>query len=273
MALNPIVYTEEIVRSFLRYQLTAYPFADERLHAQMRRLLSLDVTRQSPLLKGPYISIARPFREGAAVDELIAEGVLILLTNVKQLELLLTRQKDVDLFAGARLDSLVFDEAHTFTGARGAETACLIRRLRSFCGRDASDTACMATSATIVDEGNPDAARDFASRFFGVPPGEVVTVGEAYEPEVWEGDRSLPQGPSDPAAALATCATAVDDADADTAVRAAYLQLTGEEFGEGEYTVALHSALSKAEKTSQNGIIGTQKQIKLAMVRRNYYAW
>ena len=75
MALNPIVYTEKIVRSFLRYQLTAYPFADERLHAQMRALLSLDVTRQSPLLKGPYISIARPFREGAAVDELIAEGL------------------------------------------------------------------------------------------------------------------------------------------------------------------------------------------------------
>ncbi|MCK4304560.1 MAG: hypothetical protein KAY24_10015 [Candidatus Eisenbacteria sp.] len=25
MALNPIVYTEKVVRSFLRYQLTAYP--------------------------------------------------------------------------------------------------------------------------------------------------------------------------------------------------------------------------------------------------------
>lgn len=53
MALNPIVYTEKVVRSFLRYQLTAYPFADERLRAQMRRLLSLDETRRSPLFKGP----------------------------------------------------------------------------------------------------------------------------------------------------------------------------------------------------------------------------
>src|SRR5262249_37884996 len=75
MALNPITYTEKITRSFLRYQLTAYPFADERLHSQMRRLLSLDETRQSPLLKGPYISLSRPFRQGAAVDELIREGV------------------------------------------------------------------------------------------------------------------------------------------------------------------------------------------------------
>ena len=28
MALNPIVFTERVVRSFLRYQLTAYPFAE-----------------------------------------------------------------------------------------------------------------------------------------------------------------------------------------------------------------------------------------------------
>ena len=54
----------------------------------------------------------------------------ILLTNVKQLERLLTRQRDVELFTDARLDFLVFDEAHTFAGAHGAETACLIRRLR-----------------------------------------------------------------------------------------------------------------------------------------------
>ena len=288
MALNPIAYTEKVVRSFLRYQLTAYPFADPRLHAQMRALLSLDRTRRSPLLQGPYVSLSRPFRQGAPIDALIAENLLhphlrervpkgiahlyghqerairaiaagrttlvstgtgsgktecflypivsrclhlrdeaappgisavivypmnalaedqlmrlrallagtgipfgiyvgktpegeaevagvrlpagssradyearlervrragsgetvyppeevcsreamrtpgrqprILLTNVKQLELLLTRQQDVELFADARLDFLVFDEAHTFTGALGAETACLIRR-------------------------------------------------------------------------------------------------------------------------------------------------
>jgi len=99
-----------------------------------------------------------------------------------QLGRLLTRQQDIELFAGARLDFLVFDEAHTFTGARGAETACLVRRLRSFCGWGAGDSVCVATSATIVDRENPDAARDFASRFFGVERDDVVIVGEAYEP-------------------------------------------------------------------------------------------
>ncbi len=413
MALNPIVFTENVVRSFLRYQLTAYPFADERLHSQMRRLLSLDETRRSPLLKGPYVSLSRPFREGAAVDDLIHDGVLhphmrqripaefahlyghqeeairaihagrttlvttgtgsgktecflypivsrcldlkdegsapgisavivypmnalaedqlgrlrsllagtgvpfgmyvgktpenesavvgirlpasssradyeaklaevrhekrsetvyppeelcsreamrtpghqprILLTNVNQLELLLTRQRDVELFANARLDFLVFDEAHTFTGARGAETACLVRRLRSFCGRDASETVCVATSATIVDPRNPDAARDFASRFFGVPGNAVATVGEAYEPEVWEGDRVVPLAPPrDPAAHLEDCVRAVDDkADPDTAVRAAYRDLSGSDLSSNDYPAALHKALSRNELVFQ----------------------
>jgi ATP-dependent helicase YprA (DUF1998 family) len=120
----------------------------------------------------------------------------ILLTNVKQLELLLTRQRDVELFTDARLDFLVFDEAHTFAGAQGAETACLIRRLRAFCGRDPRDTVCIATSATIVDKDNPDIARDFASRFFGVPAETVAAVGEAYEPEVWAEERQVPSVPA-----------------------------------------------------------------------------
>ena len=76
MALNPIVFTEKVVRSFLRYQLTSYPFADARLHQQMRRLLSLDETRQSPLLKGPFISLSRAFRTGASVTDLISQKLL-----------------------------------------------------------------------------------------------------------------------------------------------------------------------------------------------------
>lgn len=407
MALNPIVFTEKIVRSFLRYQLTAYPFADERLLAQMRRLLSLDATRNSPLLKGPFVSVSRPFRRGAAVDALIGEGVFhphmrqriptdithvyghqeqairgihagrttlvstgtgsgksecflypivskclelrdenaapgisavivypmnalaedqlgrlrgllagtgvsfgmyvgktpekeaevagirlprgasradydaklkavreerrsdtvypaeevcsreamrrpggqprILLTNVKQLELLLTRQRDVELFSGARLDCLVFDEAHTFTGAQGAETACLIRRLRAFCGRAAQDTVCVATSATIVDKENPNAAREFAARFFGVDATAVTTVGEAYEPEAWADKRSVPPvAKEDPAKLLAEAVAAVEDP-AGAKVRAVYKKLAGKALPDGEWTTVLYEALSRNE--------------------------
>jgi hypothetical protein len=62
------------------------------------------------------------------------------LTNEKQLELLLTRQSDIELFDNAALDFLVFGEAHTYSGSTGAETAVPIRRLRSFCGHSPERT-------------------------------------------------------------------------------------------------------------------------------------
>ena len=76
MALNPVAYIEKVAKSFLRYQLTAYPFSDPHLLAQMRGLLSLDHTRASPLLRGPYVSLSRPFRAGAPVQQLIDEGLI-----------------------------------------------------------------------------------------------------------------------------------------------------------------------------------------------------
>ena len=412
MALNPVAYIEKVAKSFLRYQLTAYPFSDPHLLAQMRGLLSLDHTRSSPLLRGPYVSLSRPFRAGAPVPQLVHEGLLhphlatripsqithfyshqeraireiaegrttlistgtgsgktecflypvvsrslrlrdestapgisavivypmnalaedqlvrirgllagngvpfgiyvgktpereadvigarlrsgssradyfarlekarrdgtgetvypaeevcsrevmrtpgkqprILLTNVKQLELLLTRQQDIELFAGARLDYLVFDEAHTFTGAMGAETACLIRRLRSFCNIDPGHTRCIATSATIVDPQEPDAARDFAARFFGVPVSEVETVREDYQAETWAEPRSLPPAPkADPSLVLDQCVRAVEDEDGSgSAVKRAYHSLAGSALPgkEGtEWPQALHKALSHNE--------------------------
>ena len=75
MAINPIAYTERVVRSFLKYQLTAYPFADPRLHGQMRSLLNLDEVRRTPLMQGPYISLSRSFRQGPAIADLVAEGI------------------------------------------------------------------------------------------------------------------------------------------------------------------------------------------------------
>ncbi len=76
MPLNPIAFTDRVVRSFLRYQLTAYPFADARLHRQMRDLLSLEKTRATPLLKGPYLTLSLPFENGCSVHQLIEEKLL-----------------------------------------------------------------------------------------------------------------------------------------------------------------------------------------------------
>ena len=412
MALNPVAYIEKVAKSFLRYQLTAYPFSDPDLLEQMRDLLSLDHTRASPLLRGPYVSLSRPFRAGAPVQQLVREGLIhphlaaripaqithlfshqerairaiakgrttlistgtgsgktecflypaisrslelrdeaavpgistvivypmnalaedqlmrirgllagtgvsfgiyvgktpereseviggrrkpgssradylvrverarrddtgetvypaeevcsreamrtpgeqprILLTNVKQLELLLTRQQDIELFENARLDYLIFDEAHTFTGAMGAETACLIRRLRSFCNIDPGHTRCIATSATIVDPQEPDAARSFAARFFGVPSENVVTVQEDYEVEAWGEPREVPSAPSgDPSDILDQCVRAVEDSDEEgQEVQRAYRALVGRipPAANGErWHRKLHTALSHNE--------------------------
>lgn len=355
--LNPVTYTEHVVRDFLRYQLTAYPFSDVRLHRQMRRLLNLEETRQTPLMRGPYVSLSRTFRQGPPASELVREGILhphmtnlvlyerlydhqgrairaiaagrttlistgtgsgktesflypiisrglqlrdenaaqgivavivypmnalaedqldrlrqllvgtgvtfglyvgktpessaevagvrlqhgasiadyeaelnrleqarearavhpveerpsreelraapprILLTNVKQLELLLTRQKDIEMFRGSRLEYLVFDEAHTFRGASGAETACLIRRLRTFCGRGSQETVCVGASATIAgSEGPAVEGVRFATRFFGVPAEQVEIVREEFEPDTWAENRRISDPfPGDPA--------------------------------------------------------------------------
>lgn len=355
MALNPITFTEQVVSDFLRYQLTTYPLADVDLHAQLRALLRVGETRDTPLRQGPFVSLSRPFRAGATIDQLVSDGVLhagmksivpyervrahqeqamraiargrttlvatgtgsgktesflypiisrclalkeagappgivavlvypmnalaedqldrlrgllagrgipfgmyvgktpeeeagvrgermpagssnadyqarlaqmreagdaatlipaeerasrasmrredgaprILLTNVKQLELLLTRGKDIGLFAAAPLEFLVFDEAHTFRGAQGAETATLIRRLRSFCGKSSDEVTCIATSATMADpERGPQAAHDFARRFFGVDAGNVELVGEVYDELRWNERRAVPALPT-----------------------------------------------------------------------------
>ncbi|EUC21456.1 DEAD/DEAH box helicase [Paraburkholderia hospita] len=74
--LNPITYTEQVVGDFLRYQLSTYAFADPGLYQQMRTLLNLEQTRDTPLMKGPYISLSRTFQQGAALEQLVKEGVL-----------------------------------------------------------------------------------------------------------------------------------------------------------------------------------------------------
>jgi ATP-dependent helicase YprA (DUF1998 family)/SOS-response transcriptional repressor LexA len=406
MALNPIAFTESVVRNFLRYQLTTYPMADEGLHAQMRTLLSLEETRRTPLLKGPYISLSRAFRHGASVAQLVSEGVLhpglpalvpfpqlyghqeqairalvrrrttlvstgtgsgktecflypiisrclelrdaktpagivavlvypmnalaedqllrlrdllagsgitfgmyvgktpeakadvaglrlgrgasredyrralakaqeerratavhppeercareemrtrgeqprILLTNVKQLELLLTRQADEGLFDGARLECVVFDEAHTFSGVAGAETACLIRRLRAYCGRGVEETTCVATSATLADpERGAEAGREFAARFFGVRVDDVDLVGEEYEPEVWATDRRLTPPPPEPPRHLAEVLRALDAGEAAGARLREVLHGVGVSVDETRWPASLHEALAANE--------------------------
>ena len=319
--MNPIRFAARVNEQFLRYQLTAHPLADDRLAKQATETVRGKHLEASPLVKGPYLSLSKPFLIGAQVQDLIDEGALhpvmkgilpfpslfqhqveamravqndrhclvatgtgsgkteaflapildhclklkdqgapegvvavlvypmnalaqdqrlrlrsmlkgtgvsfgmfvgstparpadvteprdqipaeerpseaemrerpprLLITNYRQLEILLTRQSDLGLFENAPLRFLVFDEAHTYSGATGAEVSCLIRRLRAFCDKSADEVVCIGTSATIADPASgEEAGRNFAHRFFGVPEDKVALVGERYADYEWAPD-------------------------------------------------------------------------------------
>ena len=102
-----------------------------------------------------------PFEECHSRADIQERRPRLLLTNYNQLELLLLRHKDLDLFQGAPLRFLVFDEVHTYTGSLGSEVACLIRRLRYLSGKQPDEVTAIGTSATVQDpEGKIDGPRD-----------------------------------------------------------------------------------------------------------------
>ncbi|WP_433700863.1 DEAD/DEAH box helicase [Nocardiopsis sp. CA-288880] len=93
----------------------------------------------------------------------------LLLTNYAMLEYLLLRPADLDLFEGEHAGHwrfIALDEAHVYDGAKAAELAMLLRRLRD---RVAPGQAlqCIATSATVGDD--PGAVTTFAQRLFDAP--------------------------------------------------------------------------------------------------------
>lgn len=342
MSINPISFAQEFNQQFLRYQLTAFPLSDPDLAAQAKTMLSGSLMNESPLVKGPYLSLTRSYKEGDLLEDLANNGIVhpavagiadfprlfahqqatldavkngmhclittgtgsgkteaflypildhcfrlrdvgaphgivailvypmnalaidqlgrlrrmlagtgitygmyvgstptsedelvqvermqegegpdripfyeekfrhhrnitivpfeerltrkemvdqpprILLTNVSQLEYLMTRGKDIGMFKNAPLRFLVFDEAHTYTGTRGAEVSCLIRRIRAFCQKNPDDVICIGTSATITDPVEGElAGKKFSHRFFGIDPNKIGVIQEQFQDEIW----------------------------------------------------------------------------------------
>ncbi|KVZ44049.1 DEAD/DEAH box helicase [Burkholderia ubonensis] len=105
----------------------------------------------------------------------------ILLTNFMMLELLMTRQNDIDkaVMRNAKgLRFLVLDELHTYRGRQGADVALLVRRVREALSEN---LICIGTSATMATEGTQmernAIVADVASRLFGtnIPDRNIVT--------------------------------------------------------------------------------------------------
>jgi hypothetical protein len=182
----------------------------------------------------------------------------ILITNYRQLEVLTTRMPDVLLFADAPLRYVVFDEAHTYAGAGGAEVACLIRRLRTLAGKSDNEIICIGTSATLSDptkeeQDNEETTRRFASRFFGVDAKAVRLVGESYVEREWPKQRYKPSPPmGDGMGRLNRVLHAVTEPVQVESVREIVQELTGQMFDPGEdWREALYNHLVTNEYVYQ----------------------
>jgi hypothetical protein len=109
----------------------------------------------------------------------------ILMTNYVMLELLLTRFEDRKLFPEEHqglLKFIVLDEIHTYSGKKGADVACLIRRLKKRTETIGS-LRCIGTSATVQSAEGEDASEviaTFATDLFGEEFTKEHVVGGTY---------------------------------------------------------------------------------------------
>lgn len=127
----------------------------------------------------------------------------ILLTNFMMLELLMTRQSELDqtVIENCRgLRFIVLDELHTYRGRQGADVAMLMRRLRARIGDPQRPPICVGTSATMASEDGPtdrnQIVADVASCLFGTTISRDAIVTEtlkrATDPNR-SADRGLPK--------------------------------------------------------------------------------
>lgn len=105
----------------------------------------------------------------------------ILLTNFMMLELLMTRQDELDrkVIGNCQgLRFLVLDELHTYRGRQGADVALLVRRVRERLSPERLQ--CIGTSATMASEGTArnkqEVVADVASKLFStaIDPSHVI---------------------------------------------------------------------------------------------------
>jgi hypothetical protein len=103
----------------------------------------------------------------------------ILLTNYSMLEYMMVRPIESNIFNTTRdwlresndhVLTLVLDEVHTYSGARGTEVAYLIRRLYERLEVKKEQIRCIATSASLGDSKEElRRVRDFTSKLFNHP--------------------------------------------------------------------------------------------------------
>lgn len=105
----------------------------------------------------------------------------ILLTNYKMLDYLMLRPKDRKLWeknSPSTLRYVVVDELHTFDGAQGTDLAMLLRRLKARLQSPKAHLIYAGTSATMGNNADTSALREYARQIFGTPFAEDSVITE-----------------------------------------------------------------------------------------------
>lgn len=146
-----------------------------------------------------------PYEESLCREEIRKNKPQILLTNYAQLEYMLLRNKDLDIFRDSDLQFIVLDEIHSYVGELGSEVACLLRRLKLVVP-DSKKITFVGTSATVAskDESPESVIKRFGSRLFGVSPERIKLITESYIDVIRPPNEYLPDFPEDPEGILET---------------------------------------------------------------------
>lgn len=107
-------------------------------------------------------------------EEMLERPPQILITNYAMLEHLLLLPRNAPLFAQDRLECVVLDEIHTYSGAQATEVAYLLRKLKNRLGLT-RQLQVFGTSASLPEGVDNDARiLKFAADLFGEPVHQVI---------------------------------------------------------------------------------------------------
>lgn len=101
-------------------------------------------------------------------SEMLKSPPHILITNYAMLEHILLLPRNRALLEGAKIQWLVLDEIHTYSGAQAIEVAFLLRKLKARLEIPQGQIRCVGTSASLDPTRSEDLAR-FAEDLFGEP--------------------------------------------------------------------------------------------------------
>jgi len=187
------------VQAVLLYPMNA--LANDQLERLRRMTRGTGTSLSFALYTGDSETASARLREEPAETERVSRAQIrrdppdLLLTNYKQLEFLLVRHDDRDLFTPA-LRFLVLDELHSYRGALATEIACLIRRIKAHASLAPGQLLGIGTSATVASgHRGADLLARFATALFGeeLKPGDIL--GEAYAPPAPNRTTWIPRPP------------------------------------------------------------------------------